>query len=158
MKKGNIIKAAAHITGGGLPGNVERVVPQNLAVHLDALNWNIPPVFSWIQTLVCSWCFYYYCQYCSFKFNYHWNFIQIHQCRFEFYIMFTGKHFWEGNVENLQLWCWDGCYCRSCECRINLGGVEVVRSWMQLCGIRLLQRWWVFWFVSLLVIELNFMI
>lgn len=79
MKRGNIIKAAAHITGGGLPGNVERVVPHDMSVHLDALNWNIPPVFSWIQTLVCL-CFYYY----YYKFNYHGNFRQIHWHRFNF--------------------------------------------------------------------------
>ncbi|KAK2163552.1 hypothetical protein LSH36_77g01068 [Paralvinella palmiformis] len=42
------VKAIAHITGGGLPGNVTRVLPDGVCVELDANSWQIPPVFSWI--------------------------------------------------------------------------------------------------------------
>jgi phosphoribosylformylglycinamidine cyclo-ligase len=42
------IKGAAHITGGGIPGNVKRVIPQNLDAVIHK-NWDIPQVFKWIQ-------------------------------------------------------------------------------------------------------------
>lgn len=43
------IKAAAHITGGGLLGNVSRVLPDNLIPRLD-WNWRIPEIFTTIRT------------------------------------------------------------------------------------------------------------
>ena len=46
------MKAAAHITGGGLPGNIVRVLPDSVAVDIDASSWTMPPVFGWISTVV----------------------------------------------------------------------------------------------------------
>jgi phosphoribosylformylglycinamidine cyclo-ligase len=43
------IKAMAHITGGGFPGNVPRVLPGGVGVHLDRSAWDVPPVFCLIQ-------------------------------------------------------------------------------------------------------------
>lgn len=47
MKKG-YIKAAAHITGGGLTQNIPRILPSHSRVVLDGSKWNIPPVCQWI--------------------------------------------------------------------------------------------------------------
>ena len=46
------IKAAAHITGGGLPGNVCRVLSQDVMTQIDADNWTVPPVFGWLSQQV----------------------------------------------------------------------------------------------------------
>ncbi|MBX3500304.1 MAG: phosphoribosylformylglycinamidine cyclo-ligase [Alphaproteobacteria bacterium] len=43
------VKALAHITGGGLPGNVPRVLPDGMRVALDAARWRVPPVFRWLR-------------------------------------------------------------------------------------------------------------
>jgi phosphoribosylformylglycinamidine cyclo-ligase len=42
-------KGAAHITGGGLPGNVPRMLPAGLGVTLWRGSWPVPPIFSWLQ-------------------------------------------------------------------------------------------------------------
>ncbi len=44
-----VIKGMAHITGGGLLENIPRVLPDGLAVRLDAQTWQILPVFHLIQ-------------------------------------------------------------------------------------------------------------
>ena len=43
------VHAAAHITGGGLPGNVPRVLPEGVRAVLDARAWKRPRIFDWLQ-------------------------------------------------------------------------------------------------------------
>jgi phosphoribosylformylglycinamidine cyclo-ligase len=43
------IKALAHITGGGLPDNLPRVLSSGMQARLDAKSWEILPVFRWMQ-------------------------------------------------------------------------------------------------------------
>jgi phosphoribosylformylglycinamidine cyclo-ligase len=45
----NHIKAMAHITGGGIPGNVARILPDTLAARFDKGSWRVPPIFELIQ-------------------------------------------------------------------------------------------------------------
>ncbi len=40
--------AMAHITGGGLSENIIRVVPDALALDIDASAWPLPPLFTWL--------------------------------------------------------------------------------------------------------------
>jgi phosphoribosylformylglycinamidine cyclo-ligase len=43
------IHAMAHITGGGLPGNLDRALPQTLDAAVEASSWDVPPVFEELQ-------------------------------------------------------------------------------------------------------------
>jgi phosphoribosylformylglycinamidine cyclo-ligase len=42
------IHAMAHITGGGLPGNLPRVLPKGLTIRLKRDSWPAPPIFKLI--------------------------------------------------------------------------------------------------------------
>jgi len=42
------IKGMAHITGGGLPGNLPRILPPGVGVELQRGSWPVPPVFDLI--------------------------------------------------------------------------------------------------------------
>src|SRR4051794_10525802 len=41
-------KALAHVTGGGILGNLSRVIPDGLHAELDWTSWQRPPVFGWL--------------------------------------------------------------------------------------------------------------
>jgi len=43
------IHGMAHITGGGLVGNIPRILPGNCSVELDRSSWQVPAIFDLIQ-------------------------------------------------------------------------------------------------------------
>ncbi|WFU03025.1 phosphoribosylformylglycinamidine cyclo-ligase [Rhizobium sp. CB3171] len=48
IRETHAIKALAHITGGGFPENIPRVLPKHLAAEIDLAAVQVPPVFSWL--------------------------------------------------------------------------------------------------------------
>ena len=44
-----LLKGMAHITGGGMPENLPRILPPGRAARIDSRSWTIPPLFSLIQ-------------------------------------------------------------------------------------------------------------
>ena len=46
--EGPLVRGMAHITGGGLPGNIARILPPGTAVALDPHAWTVPPIFALI--------------------------------------------------------------------------------------------------------------
>jgi phosphoribosylformylglycinamidine cyclo-ligase len=43
------VKALAHVTGGGILGNLPRVLPDGVGVELDWGAWERPPVYAWLD-------------------------------------------------------------------------------------------------------------
>jgi phosphoribosylformylglycinamidine cyclo-ligase len=50
IRQSGAVKALAHITGGGFPDNIPRVLPKGLGVRLDLNRIAVPPVFRWLAT------------------------------------------------------------------------------------------------------------
>ena len=48
LRRTDAIKALAHITGGGFPDNIPRVLPHSLGVRLDLDAIPVSPVFGWL--------------------------------------------------------------------------------------------------------------
>jgi phosphoribosylformylglycinamidine cyclo-ligase len=44
-----IVHGLAHITGGGIPGNLPRVLPDGLGARIERSAWEVPPVFGALQ-------------------------------------------------------------------------------------------------------------
>ena len=42
------VRALAHVTGGGILGNLSRVLPDGLRAEIDWDAWPRPPVFEWL--------------------------------------------------------------------------------------------------------------
>jgi phosphoribosylformylglycinamidine cyclo-ligase len=43
------VHALAHITGGGLPGNLSRSLPDGCGATIDLSTWQVPPLFTFLQ-------------------------------------------------------------------------------------------------------------
>ena len=48
---GSELRGVAHVTGGGLPGNVPRMLPDGLAARLDPATWTVPSVIRLVAAL-----------------------------------------------------------------------------------------------------------
>ncbi len=49
QQSGLEIHGMAHITGGGLPENLPRCLPEGMSIDVDRNSWEIPPIFQWIS-------------------------------------------------------------------------------------------------------------
>ncbi|MFK7846428.1 MAG: phosphoribosylformylglycinamidine cyclo-ligase [Rhodothermales bacterium] len=47
----DLVNGLAHITGGGIPGNTARIIPDGLQASVDYEAWKVPALFSLIQRL-----------------------------------------------------------------------------------------------------------
>ena len=47
----NVVHGIAHITGGGLCENIQRILKPGVEVNITAGSWEEPPVFDWLQGL-----------------------------------------------------------------------------------------------------------
>jgi phosphoribosylformylglycinamidine cyclo-ligase len=50
-KRKQIVHGMAHITGGGLVGNIPRVLPDNCDAVLNKDSWPVPPIFRFLEKL-----------------------------------------------------------------------------------------------------------
>jgi phosphoribosylformylglycinamidine cyclo-ligase len=48
LRRDTDVRALAHVTGGGIAGNLSRVMPDGLRVAIDWDTWKRPPVFGWL--------------------------------------------------------------------------------------------------------------
>lgn len=44
-----VVSTMAHITGGGLPGNLNRMLPEDMDATIDTSSWKVPPIFEFLQ-------------------------------------------------------------------------------------------------------------
>jgi len=45
------VSALAHITGGGIPGNLPRVLPSGVKAEIDLAAWPVPAIFKYLAKL-----------------------------------------------------------------------------------------------------------
>ena len=45
-----MIHGCANITGGGLPGNLTRVIPRNICANIYLDKLKVKPIFKWIKS------------------------------------------------------------------------------------------------------------
>ena len=48
IRETKAVKALAHITGGGFPDNIPRVLPKDVGARIDISRIPVPPVFKWL--------------------------------------------------------------------------------------------------------------
>jgi phosphoribosylformylglycinamidine cyclo-ligase len=50
IRETNAVKGMAHITGGGFPDNIPRILPKRLGARIDLARIAVPPVFQWLAS------------------------------------------------------------------------------------------------------------
>ncbi len=45
------IKGMAHITGGGIPGNLKRILPKSFDAEIETNSWQTPAIFDWLHSI-----------------------------------------------------------------------------------------------------------
>jgi phosphoribosylformylglycinamidine cyclo-ligase len=50
IRETNAVKGMAHITGGGFPDNIPRILPKGLGARIDLARIAVPPVFQWLAS------------------------------------------------------------------------------------------------------------
>jgi phosphoribosylformylglycinamidine cyclo-ligase len=48
LREATDVRALAHVTGGGIEGNLSRVLPEGARARIDWGSWERPPVFEWL--------------------------------------------------------------------------------------------------------------
>ena len=51
LHRAGVILGAAHITGGGIPGNLPRILPRGLQAHIEAGSWPESPIFPLLREI-----------------------------------------------------------------------------------------------------------
>ena len=51
LREADLLQAAAHVTGGGVPDNTPRMLPEGLRARIRSGAWSVPAVFGLIQEL-----------------------------------------------------------------------------------------------------------
>jgi phosphoribosylformylglycinamidine cyclo-ligase len=51
LNQAGILKGAAHITGGGIPGNLPRVLPKGMQATVELGSWPVLPIFTYLARL-----------------------------------------------------------------------------------------------------------
>jgi len=49
LARAGLLHAAAHVTGGGLPENVPRALPDGMGAEVELGSWPVPPIFELVQ-------------------------------------------------------------------------------------------------------------
>jgi phosphoribosylformylglycinamidine cyclo-ligase len=49
LARAGLVHAAAHVTGGGLPENVPRALPEGVGAEIDIGSWPVPPIFELVR-------------------------------------------------------------------------------------------------------------
>jgi phosphoribosylformylglycinamidine cyclo-ligase len=44
-----LVKGMAHITGGGIPGNLSRILPEDVDARVERTSWSVPALFEFLQ-------------------------------------------------------------------------------------------------------------
>lgn len=44
-----VLHGLAHITGGGIEENLDRILPKTVDAEIEAASWTLPPIFDWLQ-------------------------------------------------------------------------------------------------------------